>query len=314
MSTENEVTEQVVERYNSAVSDYYLRVDAQRISLTAQCFEFLAQRSEESAPIVVRYTGGGDSGEFYFEDDTGDDISGTKDGDSLISCAASLVSHHYGGWENNEGGDGTVTFTRDSIQINHYYNVTEQEYHHKTIWAPGKELEVEETTPVPAVRAVFPEVSVAQIIQGEKDRQTLFRINMLGTLKRFLKKFDTFLALRCYTPMFNDGMPCENTISFCQFGMGGHVAGWNNITDDDGWEEEEESGEDGEEKPKEGITVEMSESDKDDARALLLWFVDEFEYLTNLLGIGMRTDITLFVRVDSLDEFELAHSEYNCGY
>jgi hypothetical protein len=312
MSTENEVTEQVVERYNSAVSDYYLRVDAQRISLTAQCFEFLAQRPEESAPIVVHYTGGGDSGEFYFEDDTGDDISGTKDGDSLINCASSLVSHHYGGWENNEGGGGTVTFTRDSIQLNHSYNVIEQEYHHKTIWAPGKELEVEETTPVPAVRAVFPEVSVAQIIQGEKDRQTLFRINMLGTLKRFLKKFDTFLALRCYTPMFNDGMPCENTFSFCQFGMGGHVAGWNNTTDDDGWVEEE-SEEGGEAKPK-GITVKMSESDKDDAQALLSWFSDDFEALTDLLKIRMRTNITLFVRVDSLDEFELEHSEYDCGF
>lgn len=312
MSTENDVPEHVVEHF-SAVSDYYHRVDAQRISLTAQCFEFLAQRPEESAPIVVRYTGGGDSGDFYFDDDTGDDISGTKDGDSLISCAVSLVSHYYGGWENNEGGDGTVTFTRDSIQLNHYYNVIEQEYHCKTVWAPGKEREVEETTPDPVVQVVFPELSVAQKIQEEKDRQTLFRINMLDTLKRFLKKFDTFLAFQCYTPSFNDGMPCENTVTFCQFGVGNNVAGWNNTTDDDGWEEEE-SGEEGEEKPKKGITVEMSESDKDDARALLLWFADEFEYLTNLLGIGARTDITLFVRVDSLNEFELAHSEYDCGY
>jgi hypothetical protein len=322
MSTDSEATEQI--EFFSGMSDYYRKMDARRVTLIAKCFEYIAQGPEECAPIVVCYEGGGDSGDFFFEEGTDTVLAKTEDGENFVSCADLLVAHYYGGWENNEGGGGTVTFTRDSIQLEHYDNVLEREYSHSTVWAPGKELEVEETTPDPAVQAVFPELSVAQIIQGEKDRQTLFRINMLGTLKRFLKKFDTFLALRCYTPMFNDGMPCENTISFCQFGMGEHVAGWNNFTDDDGWDddgwEEEESGEDGEdgedgeEKPKKGITVEMSESDKDDAEALLSWFSDDFSALTDLLGIGRSTDITLFVRVDSLDEFELAHSEYNCGY
>jgi len=44
---------------------------------------------------------------------------------ALLDLAGDLVSREHSGWENNEGGQGTVTFTRDGIKLHHEENIIE---------------------------------------------------------------------------------------------------------------------------------------------------------------------------------------------
>lgn len=45
--------------------------------------------------------------------------------DALLDLAGNLVDREHGGWENNEGGQGTVTFTRDGANVHHEDNIIE---------------------------------------------------------------------------------------------------------------------------------------------------------------------------------------------
>jgi hypothetical protein len=45
--------------------------------------------------------------------------------DALLDLAGGLVDREHSGWENNEGGQGVVTFTRDDVKVHHEDNIIE---------------------------------------------------------------------------------------------------------------------------------------------------------------------------------------------
>ena len=65
----------------------------------------------------VDYNGSGDSGYIEFPPDYPDELE---------DISYDLLQS-YGGWEINEGSQGTIEFTADEIEINHTWN-TEEEY------------------------------------------------------------------------------------------------------------------------------------------------------------------------------------------
>jgi len=73
--------------------------------------------------MTVSYNGSGDSG--YIESDyTSKNKSGQID-DDIESICYNLLEE-YGGWEINEGSQGTIDFTKDEITVNHEWNTEEQ--------------------------------------------------------------------------------------------------------------------------------------------------------------------------------------------
>lgn len=44
---------------------------------------------------------------------------------ALLDLASSVVGYEHAGWENNEGGQGRVTFTRDGVDLHHEDNIIE---------------------------------------------------------------------------------------------------------------------------------------------------------------------------------------------
>jgi len=73
--------------------------------------------------MTVSYNGSGDSG--YIESDyTSKNKSGQIDDDIEHICYDLL--QEYGGWEINEGSQGTIDFTKDEITIDHEWNTEEQ--------------------------------------------------------------------------------------------------------------------------------------------------------------------------------------------
>lgn len=74
--------------------------------------------------MTVSYNGSGDSG--YIESDyTSKNKNGQIDEDIENICYDLLKE--YGGWEINEGSQGTIDFTKDTIDVNHEWN-TEESY------------------------------------------------------------------------------------------------------------------------------------------------------------------------------------------
>jgi hypothetical protein len=74
--------------------------------------------------MTISYNGSGDSG--YIESDyTSKNKNGQIDEDIEHICYDLL--EEYGGWEINEGSQGTIYFTKDEIEINHEWN-TEESY------------------------------------------------------------------------------------------------------------------------------------------------------------------------------------------
>ena len=74
--------------------------------------------------ITVRYEGGGDSG--YVEGTCETDKGKVKTPEFLEKICYNLLEE-YGGWEINEGSQGNIEFTFDTIEVNHEWN-TEEEY------------------------------------------------------------------------------------------------------------------------------------------------------------------------------------------
>jgi|688.fasta_scaffold31930_3 hypothetical protein len=73
--------------------------------------------------MTVSYNGSGDSG--YIESDyTSKNKSGQIDEDIEHICYDLL--QEYGGWEINEGSQGTIIFTKDEIDVQHEWNTEEQ--------------------------------------------------------------------------------------------------------------------------------------------------------------------------------------------
>ena len=74
---------------------------------------------EKITSTTVTYEGGGDSGyvnsKYESEKGSGDVPAGIED-----ICYGLL--EEYGGWEINEGSQGTIVFTKDEIEVNHEWN------------------------------------------------------------------------------------------------------------------------------------------------------------------------------------------------
>jgi hypothetical protein len=51
--------------------------------------------------------------------------------DAVTGLAMELVGRHHGGWENNEGGEGTVTFdvVKRKVELHHGNNIITTEWH-----------------------------------------------------------------------------------------------------------------------------------------------------------------------------------------
>jgi hypothetical protein len=79
--------------------------------------KFLDEKKITSA--TVSYNGGGDSG--YIEG-TYESEKGTGDVPAGIEDICYSLLEEYGGWEINEGSQGTIVFTRDEIDVNHEWN------------------------------------------------------------------------------------------------------------------------------------------------------------------------------------------------
>ena len=73
---------------------------------------------------TVSYEGGGDSG--YIES-TYESEKGTGDVPAKIENLCYSLLEEYGGWEINEGSQGTIVFTKDEIEVNHEWN-TQDDY------------------------------------------------------------------------------------------------------------------------------------------------------------------------------------------
>jgi hypothetical protein len=78
-----------------------------------------------STGVVIDYSGGGDSGyiegQYQSENGSGDVPSGIED-----ICYDLL--EEFGGWEINEGSQGKISLTKDSIDVNHLWNTEESEF------------------------------------------------------------------------------------------------------------------------------------------------------------------------------------------
>jgi len=79
--------------------------------------KFLDEKKITSA--TVSYEGGGDSG---YIDSTYESEKGTGDVPAKIENLCYSLLEEYGGWEINEGSQGTIVFTKDEIEVNHEWN------------------------------------------------------------------------------------------------------------------------------------------------------------------------------------------------
>lgn len=75
--------------------------------------------------MIVGYSGGGDSGYINRDYKTEDGQSGGTPAGIEDICYDLL--QEYGGWEINEGSQGTITFTKDSIDVEHEWNTEEND-------------------------------------------------------------------------------------------------------------------------------------------------------------------------------------------
>lgn len=79
--------------------------------------------------MEARYEGSGDSG--YIQRDYTSKNKNGEINDDIEHICYDLLSE-YGGWEINEGSQGTIEFTKDEIDIQHEWN-TEEQYTSDTI-------------------------------------------------------------------------------------------------------------------------------------------------------------------------------------
>jgi hypothetical protein len=78
-----------------------------------------------STGVVIDYSGGGDSG--YIEGQYQSE-NGSGDVPSEIEDICYDLLEEFGGWEINEGSQGKISLTKDSININHLWNTEESEF------------------------------------------------------------------------------------------------------------------------------------------------------------------------------------------
>jgi len=73
----------------------------------------------KATSVTITYNGGGDSG--YIEG-TYESEKGTGDVPAGIEDLCYQLLEEFGGWEINEGSQGTIVFTKDEIEVNHEWN------------------------------------------------------------------------------------------------------------------------------------------------------------------------------------------------
>lgn len=74
--------------------------------------------------VQITYNGSGDSG---YVESTYESNSGSGEVPENIDRICYDLLEDFGGWEINEGSQGTIEFTKDSIDINHQWNTEETE-------------------------------------------------------------------------------------------------------------------------------------------------------------------------------------------
>lgn len=89
-----------------SIDDYFIEVR-----------KFLEEKKITSA--TVTYEGGGDSG---YVNSTYESEKGSGDVPAGIEDICYGLLEEYGGWEINEGSQGTIVFTKDEIEVNHEWN------------------------------------------------------------------------------------------------------------------------------------------------------------------------------------------------
>jgi hypothetical protein len=99
------------EGLGDSIEDYFIEVR-----------KFLDEKKITS--VTVSYEGGGDSG--YIES-TYESEKGTGDLPAGIENICYNLLEEYGGWEINEGSQGTIVFTKDEIEVNHEWNTEEDD-------------------------------------------------------------------------------------------------------------------------------------------------------------------------------------------
>ena len=84
---------------------------------------FLDEHNLDS--IVIKYDGGGDSGEIknVGEGNDGEEYDLSAGMEDVIYT---YLERSFGGWENNEGASGEITVTKEEIEINHIWNTRDQ--------------------------------------------------------------------------------------------------------------------------------------------------------------------------------------------
>jgi len=75
--------------------------------------------------VVIDYSGGGDSG--YVEGEYHSDSETGRVPDNIKNICYDLLGE-FGGWEINEGSQGSISLTKSTIDINHLWNTEESEF------------------------------------------------------------------------------------------------------------------------------------------------------------------------------------------
>ncbi len=123
-------------------------MNEKRQTLTLGQVLYLKDRGVEQ--IIIRYSGGGDSGQIdettysgqrIGEDRSAEDLSISKEVDTKIESVGYDLLENIGDWYNNDGGQGTVVISVADLyyEINAEYNPEQEgEYdHEKEEWIPA---------------------------------------------------------------------------------------------------------------------------------------------------------------------------------
>ena len=84
----------------------------------------------KSDSITVTYEGGGDSG--YIENQY-ESSNGGGDVPAGIEDICYQLLEDFGGWEINEGSQGSIILSRDEIEVEHEWNVQEEHWEEANI-------------------------------------------------------------------------------------------------------------------------------------------------------------------------------------
>ena len=106
--------------YELYIEDY--EEDDENYEYFLEIRKFLDEIKATSA--TVTYEGGGDSG---YINSTYESEKGTGDIPGEIEDICYKLLEEFGGWEINEGSQGSIVFTKDEIDVQHEWNTEEED-------------------------------------------------------------------------------------------------------------------------------------------------------------------------------------------